>query len=377
MGSAYTPGLKVLKNTVIVKDRRLPLKGKVLVEKGSQVDHDTVVARADLPGDLLTIRLADKLGLEPFEIPPLVKVKVGDKVEEKQDVAFNSSFFGLFKTHVPSPIKGTVETFSEKTGFMGIRAEPIPVELKAYIKGEVVDVFEEEGVKVRSSGSFIQGIFGIGGERHGAIEVVVDKPSDPLTPDRLPNDVEGKIIVGGSLIDKKALRVMHEKGGVGVIAGGIVNEDLSDYLGYEIGVAITGEEDIPITAIVTEGFGEMAMAERTFELLKALQGRHASINGATQIRAGATRPEIFVQGGVEGSEIADQEDAEAHELKPGTKIRIIRVPYFGELAKVTDLPAELTRVESETLVRVLEAELDKDGSKVLVPRANVEILETQ
>lgn len=43
-------------------------------------------------------------------------------------------------------------------------------------------------------------------------------------------------------------------------------------------------------------------------------------------------------------------------LEPGTLIRVIREPNgFGKIAKVTGLPEELTKVESETLVRVLEA----------------------
>jgi len=44
------------------------------------------------------------------------------------------------------------------------------------------------------------------------------------------------------------------------------------------------------------------------------------------------------------------------------------------LGKVADLPVELTQLESETMVRVLVAEL-ADGKKVLVPRANVEMIE--
>ena len=37
MAHAYTPGLKVLENTSVEKERRLPLKGEVLVEKGIDV----------------------------------------------------------------------------------------------------------------------------------------------------------------------------------------------------------------------------------------------------------------------------------------------------------------------------------------------------
>ena len=43
--------------------------------------------------------------------------------------------------------------------------------------------------------------------------------------------------------------------------------------------------------------------------------------------------------------------------------------------KESGLPTELVKVESETLVRVLEAKLS-DGRTVTVPHANVEIIET-
>ena len=54
---------------------------------------------------------------------------------------------------------------------------------------------------------------------------------------------------------------------------------------------------------------------------------------------------------------------------------MIREPNFGILGNVTALTSELVKVESETMVRVLEAKLE-DGRTVIVPRANVEIIET-
>ena len=72
----------------------------------------------------------------------------------------------------------------------------------------------------------------------------------------------------------------------GVVVGVIIDTDLTDILGHDIGAAITGQEDIVTTLIVTEGFGSIQMAQRTFDLLKSLEGREVSINGATQIRAG-------------------------------------------------------------------------------------------
>ena len=47
---------------------------------------------------------------------------------------------------------------------------------------------------------------------------------------------------------------------------------------------------------------------------------------------------------------------------------------FGAIGKVHSLPVELQQLESESMVRVVNIELD-EGNVVTVPRANVEIIE--
>jgi hypothetical protein len=83
---------------------------------------------------------------------------------------------------------------------------------------------------------------------------------------------------------------------------------LSEILGYDLGVAITGSEDIPTTIVCTEGFGQIGMAGRSFDLLKELNGRRASISGATQIRAGVIRPEVIVPTSAEEREAAKEHE---------------------------------------------------------------------
>src|SRR2546429_9734594 len=65
-------------------------------------------------------------------------------------------------------------------------------------------------------------------------------------------------------------------------------------MGLRSGVASTGTETVGFPWFLTEGFGRIPMARRTFELLRKLDGRKASISGATQIRAGVIRPVIIV-----------------------------------------------------------------------------------
>ena len=95
--------------------------------------------------------------------------------------------------------------------------------------------------------------------------------------------------------------------------------------------------------------------------------------GRTQIRAGVIRPEIIIPLQFSEEELVPQEP-KPPVLEIGTIIRIIRQPNFGKIAKVVALPEELTKVESETLVRVLEAEFE-DGTRMIIPRANVEVIE--
>ncbi|MBT3755781.1 MAG: hypothetical protein HOG24_05825, partial [Candidatus Cloacimonetes bacterium] len=115
------------------------------------------------------------------------------------------------------------------------------------------------------------------------------------------------------------------------------------------------------------------MAKSCFELLKSFEGHKASIHGITQIRAGVMRPEIIIPIEFKEDELK-AEEAKMATLEIGTTIRVIRQPNFGLIGKVTGLPEKLTKVESETMVRILEAELE-NGEKVTIPRANVEVIE--
>jgi hypothetical protein len=300
-------------------------------------------------------------------------VNEGDVVEKGMPIAETKPLIKWFKTTVESPIDGTVESISEVTGHVLFRAPPTPLELKAFIDGTVVAVREGEGVEVETRASFIQGIFGVGGERAGDLFLAARGPDEPLPPAALSAEHRGKVVVGGSFASLDTFKRAQEVGAAGLIVGGISAEDLKDLLGYDLGVAITGTERIGFTLVVTEGFGKIAMARRTFDLLAAKAGKKACISGATQIRAGVIRPEVIVP----DPDLASRDRAEAHErgaLGIGDAIRIIRMPWFGRIGVVTALPSELQRVESGTRCRVLEVAFD-GGKKAVVPRANVELIE--
>ncbi len=376
MGTAYTPGLTVSADSVVRKIRRLPLKGQVLVQVGDSVFPDTVVARTELPGPITTLRVAERLGIEPRELSKFLLKQVGDKVHTGEVIAERKALFGLFTSRVTSPITGTVDFISEATGNIGIRHLPTPVEVTAYLRGLVVEVIPEEGAVVATRGVFVQGIFGLGGERHGEIAILANSPDEVVPDTKLSDEHKGKVLIAGALANWRLMEAARQVGVTALVTGGVLDTDIKKLLGYDIGVAITGHEPLPFTLIVTEGFGEIAMARRTFELLASQEGKDASVNGATQIRAGVIRPEIIVPQDktltMEDLQVHEEDKFATGELNLGTPIRLIRTPYFGALGRVVSLPPEPQEIETETKTRVLEAEL-VTGEKVVVPRANVEI----
>lgn len=372
MAHAYTPGLKVTDGMTIQKNRRLPLEGEVLVNIGTSVKAEDVVAKADLPGNVQLLNLANLLSVQPKEIEEYMLKPIGETVAEDEIIASTKGLFGLFKSQARSPITGTIESISDVTGQVILREPPIPVELKAYTDGVVTQTIPNEGVTVETYGTYIQGIFGIGGETVGNLVVVVNTSNEELTAEQILPEHKGNILVGGSLVRTDAIQKAIQLGVHGIIAGGIDDADLRQLLGYELGVAITGSEELGITLVITEGFGSIAMADHTFSLLKEREGLKTSINGATQIRAGVVRPEIVIP------LVAEVEDAEtdtpAGMLDIGSPVRVIREPHFGKLGRVAELPIELQQLETEAQVRVLSVEFE-DGEITTLPRANVEAIE--
>ncbi len=372
MAHAYTPGLKVTEETTIQKKRQLPLEGEVLVEIGAKVTAEDVVAKADLPGNVQLLNVANLLSVPPEEISEYMLKLEGETVSQDEIIATTKGLFGLFKSQARSPIVGTIESISGVTGQVILREPPIPVEVKAYTEGIVTETIPNEGVTVETYGTYVQGIFGVGGETVGELVVAVNSPSDTLDVNQILPEHKGKILVAGSLVSTDVVQKGIDIGVNGIIAGGIDDADLRQLLGYELGVAITGSEELGITLVITEGFGSIAMADRTFMLLKEREGMKTSINGATQIRAGVVRPEIVIPFVSEAEN--QHSDVLAGILNIGSPVRVIREPHFGRLGHVTELPIELQKLETEAEVRVLQVEFE-NGEKTTLPRANVEAIE--
>lgn len=373
MAQAYTPGLKVTPCIRWRARRVLPIPGEILVALGQTVTSREIVARTLMPGDVTPIHVAKLLSIPAPDVPRNMLKPIGASVATGEPLARSQGLLGLFRQEIKSPVAGTIETISPVTGQVMVRGEPRAVQVQAYLTGTVVEVLPREGVIIEADVALIQGIFGVGGEAYGTLRLVCAQPDQDLTEDLITPVLEGAVVVGGRRVTQTAVRKAQQFGVAAIITGGIDDQDLREILGYDLGVAITGVEKIGVTVIVTEGFGDIAMAGRTFQLLRQHEGAEASVNGATQIRAGVLRPEVIISLPPTATATNPLEKP-AGVLEVGVMVRVIREPYFGLIGTVVGLPPEPRVLESESKARVVEVMLLR-GEKVVIPRANVELVE--
>ena len=365
MSKSYTPGLKVLEKTSIQKERLLPLKGKVHVVKDQSVDANHIVASTKIPGNIQMINIANELNIDADQIKECMLCNIDEPVAKGQVIARSKGLFGFFKSEVKSPLDGIIGNISDVTGQIIISEAPIPIEIDAYVPGKINSIIDKEGVSINSNGMLIQGIIGIGGEKKGKIKIFDETNTD------FSGIEHHDILILKSTLTYDLYQKINNLNIQGIVCGGIDYQTLTKILKKPLGVAITGMEETT-TIIITEGFGEISMADRTYQLFKNNISKTASINGATQIRAGVMRPEIFV-GSEDDSIINDSFDQDKLAISIGSKVRIIREPFFGCIGEVVELPKELVTIDTETTSRVAKIKLN-DNSCEIIPRANLEVI---
>lgn len=276
------------------RPRRLPIPGAVLVQAGQTVTADTLVARTEVPGVQFPVKVATKLYFEPVSIDRFMTKQIGELVQAGEPIAMRKTLFGLSKDYVMAPRTSYIESISKKTGIVILREPSILVERFAYLPGQVVEIIPDQGAVIESTAIVLPCAFGVGSERFGRLLAPLNQPEDELTPDLIDKTAAGAIILGGRTIKAETLKKAAKLGVAAIITGSIHNSDLAGYLGYEIGVPITGQEDITTVVLLTEGFGDLPMNPELFALLKQHAGEIISVNGTTHLRSNLVKPEIVI-----------------------------------------------------------------------------------
>lgn len=326
------------------------------------------------------VSVSAKLSVWPWLIRMFTQVDEGDYVHEGQVLAAAVNISMM--DYVYAPMAGVVEKICPKTGTITIVRPVRPNQVRAHMAGRVTELVQDYGAVIEATGSYLEGTFGIGGEKFGELAVTSDGPAETLGEAGVKPEHKDRILVAGSLVTLEAIQKARSLGARGIISGGMNNIDLVQVLGREINVGLTGQEQTDFTLIVMEAFGKMSMNDRAWDLLSSRAGRVASVDGTTQIRAGVIRPQVLLSEGAEDLEaVAGDPVGMAREenlprttnLVTGDVVRCVRQPYPGLKGVVEEIPSQPEKVECEALMEVARVRLD-DGRLITVPEANLEVL---
>lgn len=340
--------------TVIRRRRLLPVPGKVVVRKGQKVSATDVIAETNLNPEHILLDLVRGLGLAAKKADEAIQVRAGDEVASGDVVA---GPVGIARRVVRAPKNGRIIVAGN--GQILMEADNQPFELKAGIPGTVIELLDDRGADIETSGALIQGRWGNGKVDFGMMNVVARSPQDELTMDRLDVSQRGSIILGGMLKDEEVLTMAAE-----IPLRGMILSSMSSML-------VDRAVKMPIPILLVEGFGSIPMNTAAFKLLSTSDKREAAVNAETLVRYTGGQPEVVIPLPSAG-ELASPKNADI--FAPGQKVLVRgslrKVSLIGTIASIQGV----TTLENGVRTQAANVELEGGGITV-VALTNLELLE--
>jgi hypothetical protein len=347
------PVLHILSLTTIVRERVLPVAGKVNVSVNQRVNPTDVVAEANFAREHVLLDVARIFGVTAAAADKMIKVKEGDRLTEGALVAGNGRFLSR---SIRAPRAGRVMVAGG--GQVLMEVGDARISLRAGLPGVVTQLIPERGAVIRTVGALIQGVWGNGRIENGVMTSLLEKEDDVLTADRLDVSLRGSVILGGHVRDLETLRTAAEMPVRGLIVSSLHASLLQPAM----------QMRYPI--LVLDGFGAMPMNSAAFKLLTSNEKNEVTVNAEFPDRYSGGRPEAIIPLQVT-SEPDEPEDFVLFSV--GQKVRMRRSPQAGMIGAITSLPEGLSRLPSGLRAPAAEVKLE-NGEAVLVPLVNLEVV---
>lgn len=239
------------------------------------------------PEKHVIVNVGEKLNIPPKKVENYIEKRIGDFIQKGSMIAKIVSF-GIMKNSfeiVRSPIAGFLSEIDKEKGTITITREEIKeIPYRSLYNGKVISV-NEKSIVISAKGTKISGIMGYGGESYGTLIEFNNKQN------KSEKDVVYFSTKQLSIDVLKNLLSLELKG---LIIPSINAEDISEIIGKEIGVAITGDEELAFPIIILHGFGEISMNSDIENIFREFIGKEISLCGRTHVRAGILRPYIML-----------------------------------------------------------------------------------
>jgi hypothetical protein len=338
---------------MIVRERVLPVAGKVNVHVNQRVNPTDVIAEATFAREHVLLDVARTFGISANAADKLIRVKEGDRLTQGTLVAEGT---GLFARAIKAPRAGRVMVAG--SGQVLMEVGDTRIELRAGLPGVVSKVIPEKGVVIRTAGALIQAVWGNGRIDNGLMVNLLEKPDDILSADRLDVSLRGSVILGGHVRDLETLKVAAELPVRGLILSSIASSLLQT--AYQM--------RYPIVSM--EGLGNIPMNSAAFKLLTTSNKREVTVNAEHFDRYSGNRPEVIIP-----LPISNEPD-EPNDYEPfaeGQVVRMRRPPNAGMIGTIASLRPGLSLLPSGLRAPAADVKLES-GDSILVPLVNLEVV---
>ncbi len=343
----------------IRRERRLAGIGEVVVSVGSRVDSLDVIARSSDTGRLSPVPLGRIMQSTESLLDKYMRKQPGDAIEPREVIASKPGLFGTLQRYYRAPGAGRIR--ARQGTWLMLELAQAPVDLKALYRGMVVKVFPDSGIAIEAVGALVQGVWGGGGEGSGVLKKIAQTPGEVLTEDKIDASVAGAILVGGAGTTEQALRRAAKEQAAGLILGGL-KPHLRDLI-------LT----LQFPTLVTDGFGEPAMASPIFELLAAHHGEQVSVN-ASPAAFGELRPEVFIPSVSTGPQPVQAKPLAPLSAQVSARVRLLAAPQEGAIGTIVEIPRLPQVLESGVVAWGAEIET-AGGERLFVPWQNLELID--
>ncbi len=243
----------------------------------------------------------------------------------------------------------------------------------AGLRGRVIDITSRGGVVIESRSAVVRGIIGAGKQVAGIL-TIWQTPGSYQGQQAIP---PGAILVVPGPLNFAMLRQTLISGIAGVVASSISSRDLEAFLHVDL-IQLISRIDIeraqadlpPVTILLTEGLGTIAMPTRTMNLLSYYQGSIALLSGATSIRQGIF-PELVISLPTKEAQQYWQPVQPDPSLALGIQVRVCSGDYEGAIGSIEYLFSHEQVFPSGVRARAARLRLE-DGSILVVPIALIE-----
>ena len=359
----YPKTTLIIEKTKIYRDRVLPpgIYGEVTVGVNESVQPHKIVVRGERPQDLRIFDIANEYGIKPDntdKLMTLIAVRPGETVTEGQ-ILVHVKGRRAQKRAPHAPANGRVRIIDN--GRIILQINPEPIQIAARVPGRVLDIIGNRGVRIETSGSLLQCMWGNGKFTYGAYALEPEEGLESLASraSRLEGGMRGRVFVLERPLTPEDISI-----GVKSRVAGLVATTMPHYLRQAAEMV-----DFPI--ILTEGFGKKRASERIFNMLRRYAGRNqAAFDAHMPGRWQNDRPEIIVPLGSQDVPPPLSPDRPA---KVGMRVRISRTPHQGAFGEITALPDSPEAIDNGLRTLVARVKLDT-GQTHVIPIRNIEIL---